>query len=395
MPDAPSRQEPFARWCPAPSLWRRGVAACLFLDLGPLTLLTLGAVEDTPDRLAALGAPWTVLGRFPILAVLSVIALVATVGFARKPGRWLHGVVALAATGTLYMAAARLSDSPADWTLSGGIAVFGWVTGLLAARWLGYRWTDGPAAGRAAERLAGAAALAMLAASYVLGGLGKLDTAGLAWADGTTLRAVIAMFHDIDATGLRHEIQLVFLNSSWLTLAMSVAALVTELGAPALLIGPRARAIWSTLIIGFHLSVFVAAPILFLTPMVLFAILGYPWHRMRSGVAAVPGSEPPSIDHARSRRLVPVGLTLLGVAACSTLVSVFQLSMFVAAPMLFLTPLALLGILGYPWSRSREDMAASPEPELPRVDRRRVTLLAVAVVVAVAVTSAVAWLSAA
>ncbi len=311
--------EPFAAWCPRPAVWRVGLALALAIDLALVTLLTVGAVLESPERLTSLGPPWSAIGYTPVLLGVAALGLAAISRFGRGPGRLLTLLGALLANGTVYTAASRLSDSPPEWTLFGVVAAFGWVCGLLAARALGYRAADGPAAARAAERLAGAAACATLAAAYVKSGLYKVDFSGLGWVDGTTLRAAIAMHIDADPSSLRFAIADFFLHQPTLTRLMSGLGLVAELGAFLFLIGPRLRAVWGTLIIGFHLSVFVAAPILFPGPIVLFAFISYPWHRRMAAPATTTDANvwtPPPVA-GRGLAVVAAGGALLVAAGAA------------------------------------------------------------------------------
>ncbi len=142
---------------------------------------------------------------------------------------------------------------------------------------MGHRLTD-PATARTIERLAGAAAIAMLAAGYTKSGLMKLHHSGFDWLDQTTVRTAVAMHVTLDPSSIRYDIGAFFLRHPVLSQIMSLGALTMQVGAGIYVLGPRARAVWGTLFIAFHTSVFAAAAILFLTPIVLFTVFSYPWH---------------------------------------------------------------------------------------------------------------------
>lgn len=312
-------QGALARYCPAPRLWREGLAVGLGLDLFFATTLAVGAAIESPERLEAAGG-FTAMAAWPVvLVVLAVAGIAALVRFARAPGRWGSGLVALVATGAGYQTVAHLSDSPPEWQLFGGIAMTGWLFGLGAARLFGYRTDGAPDLARAAERLAGAAMIAMLAAGYVKSGTMKLYFSGFEWVDQTTVRTAIAMHHLPDPEQTRHAIVEFFLHSPWLSGLMSVAALVMQAGAFLYLIGPRMRAVWGTLFIGFHTSVFAATAILFLTPLVLFATFSYPWHRLRAHRLETEDEDPawrrPVVARWRVATLAGAVVCVVGVTA--------------------------------------------------------------------------------
>jgi hypothetical protein len=226
----------------------------------------------------------------PGLVVVAALGLVALYFFARRRAAVTPGLVALAALATLDTAQAVLSSAHSRIFFASGAALAGWLVGLAFARQL--RGASGPSADDSDEALAGAGAIAALAATYVNAGLSKVVRAGFLWADATSVQVAILVNHPVDdPTPLASYARFVVENRA-AAHALSAATLAIELGAFVLVLGPRARMLWASLIVAFHLNVaLLAQNIFYVQTCVLLLTFCFPWEKLRRGA---PAPRPPA-----------------------------------------------------------------------------------------------------
>lgn len=245
---------------------RRLVLACV-VALDTVTLAFLAHV-DGATRGGALG----VLTSTACVAVLALAGLVALVAFARERRTLTAGVVALASAAALESLAASVSSGHQRAFFAGGASLAGWLFGLAFARRAG-------AGGEEGGTLAEAGAIAGLAATYVDSGLSKLLGGGLAWTAGGVETAILTN-HPVDDTSFLAGYARFLVDHPAAAQALAVMTLVAELGAFALVLGPRIRLAWALLLVGFHVNVHLVAPnILYLQACVLLVAFAWPWGR--------------------------------------------------------------------------------------------------------------------
>ncbi|HET6582398.1 MAG TPA: hypothetical protein VFG69_03100 [Nannocystaceae bacterium] len=258
-----------------------------------------------PDEPVHPGAPRWLLAfaDAPVLVLaVALVGLAALAASLRERRRLPAFVVAIASSALLVEALAAASDGPWRARFFVGAALLGAV---LAEGWA--RGASVDIRARAAER----GALAMLAATWFGAGLSKIAGAGESWADATTMRAIAAAHAHIDAPGLA---QLV-IDAPTLARSLALAAVLTQLAAPALLAGPRWRTLAALGLVAFHLGVALVTRIGYWQPVALLLAFALPWPRW---IPALRRVSPESTGHASggpSRvRLAIVLATIVGIA---------------------------------------------------------------------------------
>lgn len=245
---------------------RRLVLACV------VALDTVGlafrAHVDGATRSGVVG----VLTSTACVAILALTGLLALAAFARGTRTLTAGVVALASTATLEALAAAVSWGHQRAFFAGGATLAGWLFGLVFARRAGEE--------EGAGTLAEAGAIAGLAATYVDSGLSKLLGGGLAWTAAGVQTAILTN-HPVDDASFLAAYARFLVDHAGAAQALATLTLVAELGAFALVLGPRIRQAWALLLVGFHVNVHLVAPnILYLQACVL--LVAFSWPRDRS-----------------------------------------------------------------------------------------------------------------
>jgi hypothetical protein len=245
------------------------------------------------SRDALFGAPGLVgrlLGGLPGATwVLWGIIMVGLVGVVRDRRPFVSALVSLVAAGVLMRWQQEVFSSPARNSFVPGAALLAWVAGQAWVVELA-RSSGRPAPDRQARQRAGeAGVLGVIAAIYVGSAISKLSAAGLGWADGQQVRALI-LWQDSPFPGaftdmLRDRV----VQSGAMSRALSVATLVVEGGAFLLLARPSIRLLWSVLILGLHVGIIVLCGMLYVGPMVLLSVFAVPWPRIAG--RAPPASE--------------------------------------------------------------------------------------------------------
>ena len=245
---------------------RRLVLACVVaLDT---VMLALRAHMDGGGRGGALG----LLASAPCLMLVALAGLAGLVAFARGRRTFAAGLVALGAAASLETVAAAVSWGHQRAFFAGGATLAGWLFGLAFARRAGEE--------EGAGALAEAGAIAGLAATYVDSGLSKLLGGGLAWTAGGVQTAILTN-HPVDDTSFLAAYARFLVDHAGAAQALATLTLVAELGAFALVLGPRIRQAWALLLVGFHVNVHLVAPnILYLQACVL--LVAFSWPRDRS-----------------------------------------------------------------------------------------------------------------
>ena len=147
---------------------------------------------------------------------------------------------------------------------------------------------------------------ALTAATYMMAGIAKLRIAGVAWLDGEQLRNQIAV-DNLRKALLGDQIAPLatpFLDHPSGFTIFSVMTIVLELGAPLVLLHPRAAKLWALGAWGFHVGVVFLMNIWFPYPLLGLAylpllrcerpfdwVIGW-WRRRRAGRAGRAGNVP-------------------------------------------------------------------------------------------------------
>ena len=243
----------------------------------------------------------TIPGAAWILYALVLVGLVA-LALDRRPiaaGLW---AIAWAALQSEWQT--QIFGSPSRNAFFPGAVLLGWVLGQAWARLVAHE--SGTSTSRAfRERLAEAGALACIAAAYVGSCLSKLLAAGLAWADGTSVRALVLWQQPLADWAWLAAYRQTILDVPALASVASIVTLAIEGGAFLLLFGPRLRMLWAALIVGLHLNITLLCTMPYLEPMALLALFVVPWPGLRA-LAEPPAPEQPAIPRRVKAMLVAV-----------------------------------------------------------------------------------------
>ena len=254
------------------------LAAVVALDVTVLAVVAhRSAAEASGER------PWLrLLASVPSVGVLTAIGLAGAAFFARGRRPLAAGLLALTALSALESVAAAFSGSHQRVVFASGATLAGWLVGLAFARRVGER--------RDAS-FAETGAVAALAATYVDAGLSKLIDGGLHWADATSVQVAILVHHPVDDPSPLARYAHFLVDHPGAAQALSIATLAFELGAVALVLGPRIRMLWALLLVSFHVNVaLVTHDIFYLQSCVLLLALSVP-----------PGGATPRVSPERTR----------------------------------------------------------------------------------------------
>ena len=279
---------------------RIGLAAVAVLSAVSLLGELSGTLHASPRPDAPAVLMW--IAQTPAIGIMLGV-IVAAAAWLLAAGRRvvLAGIVIVAALGLIAEARAARFGGPFRADFFSGLAVLGWT--------LGYAFGTGERPSR--ERWAELGAVSLLAAAYVSAGLGKLLGAGPAWADADTLRAVILSHAEVAGDGWARPGVAWVVRHPGVTRAFGVATLVVQLGAVLMALGPRLRAIAAIGIIGFHLGVFWLTGIGYWPPVLLVALLSFPWGRRGAAESGEPVERSRWTILAVSSCLVVIGAWLL------------------------------------------------------------------------------------
>jgi hypothetical protein len=236
-----------------------------------------------PERYPPDGALAEMLGAIPgaafVIWAMIAIGLLA-LALDRRPiaaGLWAIGWAMLQSEWQT-----RIFGSPSRNAFFPGAVILGWVLGQAWARALAAE-SGGEASRAARERLGEAGALACLAAAYVGSCISKLSSAGLSWADGAQIQALVLQQHPVARWSWLAAYREAILEVPAMAIAAAVATLLIEGGAVLLLFGARLRLVWGAAIFGLHCNIILLCTMPYLEPMALLVLFVLPWARVMRG----------------------------------------------------------------------------------------------------------------
>lgn len=286
------------------------VAAVDLVSVAAQVATTPAGPRSHPLAPALLLAP----GDHPILvATIAIPGLLALLGFARAWHPLRSGGLALLSLALLNESHAALIHGPSRPYFFSGALLLGWLGGTLLAR-LVHRHQ--PPSLTRDERLAEAAALACLAAIYAGAGLSKLLHSGVSWADQQTLRAIVLAHHRVADNSLIGDYAHFITARPHLSQLLATLTLVVQLGAPLMLVGPRLRAAWGLLLLGFHVQVTLLTGIGYVQAKLLVPLFTLPWPALVARLRRhPPPPDPPLVAPARAARTLGLAALVLAVLA--------------------------------------------------------------------------------
>lgn len=227
---------------------------------------------------------------------IALVAAAFLAAFARGRSPLATGLAALAALAVLESVAAAFSFGHQRVHFASGATLAGWLVGLAFARAATQAESgDHGAVVERGDAFAEAGAIAGLAATYVDSGLSKLLNGGLAWADASSVQTAILTQHAVDDSSPLGRYSAFVVEHRGAAFALASATLVLELGAFLMIVGPRIRAAWAVLLVGFHVNVsLVTQTIFYVQACVLLLAFAFPLDR----------APPPVVAPGRSRLAV-------------------------------------------------------------------------------------------
>lgn len=156
-------------------------------------------------------------------------------------------------------------------------------------------------------------ALGMLAGSYMAAGASKVLQGGIGWATSSTVRLMILSHTELEGNPWALAIPHWTADNPYVCMALEVGTLIIQLGAFMLIVGPRARRLWAVLLVAFHAGIYITSGILFLSPMLMAAVVAIPWARILGKPDDEPSEEAQQRPATRPAALVllAVGITLV------------------------------------------------------------------------------------
>jgi hypothetical protein len=283
------------------------LAAVAASDVLKLTVVAHQARLDAGLRGSPTSGLAATLASVPCLVVIAGCSLVALALFASRRASIRTGLVALVGLALLeHTQAAFFLGGHQHSSFSGGVALAGWIFGLFFALQMPAGGTARSAFAGAGEMLGQAGAVAGLAATYIDAGLSKLSREGLQWVDATTLRSAILTNHAIDDSSPLASLGRLVVENDWLARLLSLSTLVIQLGAIVYVLGPRARIVWGTMLLAFHVNVALLTGIIYLKACILLLVFSYPWWLLIPKAApenAVSPDEVPAGTRRAARRV--------------------------------------------------------------------------------------------
>lgn len=163
----------------------------------------------------------------------------------------------------------------------GGAMLLGAVIGETYARLVGVSPDHSRAQAIEAQRFGMTGTLAMLAGSYMAAGSSKVITGGFDWASSSAIRLMVLSHTEFEGNPWWLAVPRWTAESPYLCMFLEIGTLIIQLGGFMLIVGPRARRLWATLIVAFHLGIYVTSGILFASPLLFAAAVAIPWARLR------------------------------------------------------------------------------------------------------------------
>lgn len=263
------------------TIWR---SALLLITAAECTIQTSAGYWQAQFRPTPIAPPYGwVAHNLVVTILLATMTVIALWRFLGPRASLAAGFVALAGLKIGGETFERVFMVHHQDFYQGGALLIGALIGESYARMLGVRAEGGRLQALEARRFGMTGALAMLAASYMAAGSSKVLTGGISWATSAALRLMILSHSDVEGGLLATAIPNWAAASPHLCLALEMGTLVVQLGAFMLIVGPRARRLWASLIVAFHLGIYLTSHILFVTPMLFAAVVAFPWARVLPG----------------------------------------------------------------------------------------------------------------
>ncbi len=294
---------------------RAAIAGMVVLDLALLPLALADLTAAPADWHGPALYQWFAV-HVPALLAVAGVGMLAAVAFAQGLAPMRTGLVMLLALHLVYEVFARsLATLPPEPILTGS-ALSGWLIGTLWARAIAAKSLPPPALRNLEQQLGEATAVALVGATYCLAGVTKALHAGWAW-DHRVIWHVLFSFDDFEPDGLRRLLNDTITGDAALGDLLARMTIGIQIAALGMVIGPRARLLFGSLIVAVHGSMFLFCGLTDY-PLYLF-VLGFlvPWPRLLRRVDGAP-VDGPVIDPQRRRRAIVVAAAVAAAAVSAS-----------------------------------------------------------------------------
>ena len=285
------------------SFLRKALSVMVILDLVTFVWFLADARGAALDSGRTLNwfADWA--SRPTLTALVAAIGTIAALLFARRPGRILEGVVALAALVFLSTAHAQVFGSPWRHMYFSGLSLLGWLAGLEISRRQGVP-SD--------ESYACTGTIALLGAAYLNGGVSKVVYGGVQWMSGLPIRALVVGQDGLVQDGVASMYRSWVATTPGVAAAFSVLTIIVELAGPLMIAGPRARRLVAMGLIVMHTNIYILTGILYIQSIALLALFGMV---SDADLEDAPARVAPPVLHNRTFFRVAVLLAFCAVLA--------------------------------------------------------------------------------
>jgi len=304
--------------------WRYGLLVILVIEAAVLAYTSWSLQRFKPIT----EGNWVYLGLASspaAMLALYAVALIGLIGFLGPRGRLPWGFVALVAMKVLLEVFATIFSAHHQDFYQSGAILFGFVLGELYAYCIGLREGRSRDEWLTCKQLGATAAIAIFGATYVAAGTSKIIYGGLSWIDSSTLRLMVAAHTEVGTAAWKDAIGHWVAANPLVCASLQIGTVIIQVGS-FLLVVNRLRTLWATLIVLFHIGIYLPSNILFLQPLIFAAIVAFPWRWLaaRFGKETKAAAAPPRID-ATAEQITAGQATWLKIAlamvAASWLVS--------------------------------------------------------------------------
>ena len=286
---------------------RMAIAAMVVLDLALLPTSLAGLTAAPSDWHGPALYQWLAVHVAALLAVAGA-GILAAVVFASGRAPMRSGLLMLLAVHLVYETFARsLATLPPEPILTGS-ALSGWLLGTLWARAIASPALSGKALRHLEQQYAEATAVALVGATYCLAGVTKALHGGWQW-DHRVIWHVLFSFDNFETHGITRFLNDLITSDAALGDLLARLTIGIQIAAIAMVVGPRARLVFGSLILMVHGSMFLFCGLTDF-PLYLFA-LGFlvPWPRLLRRPDGAPVTAPVE-DASRRRRAAAIGAAI-------------------------------------------------------------------------------------
>lgn len=301
--------------------WRTLLALMLASDA---VILAVWTHRRAPGHLAGPEPPWIDgLVRSPsALAALAALACLGAFAFARRPGRALTALLAVACTHVLIDAFGYVFQDHIRSFFYSGALVSAWALAIIFTRVVLRGHRPGAALDQTLDTTGAAAAAAVLGAIYFNAGLSKLIFGGADWMNSAVIRLTSVLVSPAGGDAWDASLRAFVVDSPSLAATLAIATVALELQGLFFGLGRRARLLSGSGLLAFHIGTFVMSDIVFVQAVILLCAFTFPWAELaqRLHPRATAPTEAVTVGPHAPRRALTLAALVVGFVALAWLV---------------------------------------------------------------------------